>query len=298
MRIAIALGGGGARGFAHVGILEALNDAGIKIDIITGTSMGALVGAAYAAGQLQRFRLEAEKVRLQDIPRLLSPSWSWSGMFSGQNVIELLSSFIGVETIGELPIAYAAIATNLSNGNAEAIVKGSLTQAIRASISVPALFTPVTIEGQAYIDGGASEPLPISAARALGADIVIGVDLFGNNLPCPLEKNPTGSTLPAPVQSALSYLESLPEKFRPRLGNKDTSSRQSSGHVFEILEKTLVINQKHLTRLRLKEDPADILISPAVANISILDFHRFHDVVRAGEAAGKDLVKSLRERGF
>ncbi|MDD2943531.1 MAG: patatin-like phospholipase family protein [bacterium] len=298
MRIAVALGGGGAKGFAHVGILEALKNEGIKIDIITGTSMGALVGAAYAAGKLERFRLEAEKIRLQDIPRLLSPSWSWSGMFSGQNVIELLSSFIGVEKIEDLPITYAAIATNLTTGNAEALVKGSLTQAIRASISVPALFTPVMIEGRAYIDGGASEPLPISAARALGADVVVGIDLFGNALPCPPGNNPPGSSRPSPVQSALSYLESLPEKFRPRLGNKDTTSRSSSGHVFEILEKTLVINQKHLTRLRLKEDPADILISPAVANVSILDFHRFRDVVRAGEDSGKITIQALRERGF
>ena len=290
MKIGLALGGGGAKGFAHIGVLNALNDAGIPIDIIAGTSIGALVGAVYAAGHLKELEEKSSLLRITDIPMLLSPTVSAKGLFSGKQVLSLLDEFVDYENIEDLPIPFAAVAADLLASEAVVFTRGNIRQAVRASIAIPVIFTPVTLGDRTLVDGGTVDPVPVETARALGADIVIAIDLFGNspiNAAERIELNHREAEfLPSGFNSALSYLSSISTKlpFSDWL-NPGSTANTYPRHVIDILESTLAISQRQLTELRFKLAPAELVIRPTVAHIGLLDFHKGAPVIEAGRAA-------------
>ncbi|HVC11809.1 MAG TPA: patatin-like phospholipase family protein, partial [Burkholderiales bacterium] len=175
-RIGLVLGSGSARGWAHVGVIRALEEAGIRPDLVCGTSIGALVGAAYAAGELDRFEQWVLGMGFKDVLALMDVRLG-GGMLKGERLMEFLRRNFVDRPIEELPMPFAAVATALQTGAEVWLRSGSTVEAVRASIALPALFTPVVQEGRILVDGGLVNPVPVSLARAMGAEIVIAVDL-------------------------------------------------------------------------------------------------------------------------
>ena len=291
MKLGIALGGGGAKGFAHIGVLQVLKENGIDCEIISGTSVGALVGAVYASNALGEFTEEALSIKPTDIPLLLSPSFSIKGLFSVKNALEKLNCFVSEERIEDFSKKYAAVAVDILSGSLKTFTSGSVADAMRASMAIPLIFTPMIIEQSVFVDGGIIEPVPVLAARTLGAQKVIAVDLFGNtSLAHTKEKTVLHNKL---LSSAMNQLQSLLDKLPQRESSKQSESQSIS--MIDITEKTLAIVQSQLTEARLSAHPADILIQPAVADVGILDFHRGEEVVKRGRYAMDKNLGTLRE---
>ena len=173
--IAIALGGGGAKGFAHIGVLKVLESHGIKPKIVTGTSAGSFVGSIYAGGktpyQMQQIAQQLKESDLRDL------TLNSQGIVLGQKLQDFVNRNVGNKPIEQFPIRFAAVATRLDNGKKAVFIKGNVGQAVRASCSIPNVFVPATIGKTKYVDGGLVSPIPVQTARDLGADIVIAVDI-------------------------------------------------------------------------------------------------------------------------
>jgi NTE family protein len=301
MRIGIALGGGAAKGFAHIGVLNALAQAGIEFDIIAGTSIGALVGAAYAAGRLKNLEEASTKIKLTDIPLLLGPTWPKQGLFSGRKILKLLNEIINVKNIEDLRKRFAAVCVDLKNEEIVTFTSGNLHQAIRASIAIPAVFTPVIFEGKFLVDGGVLEPVPVQAAHSLGADFIVAVDLLGTSR---FETTDTGAKRilkeelwPSGANSVTSYLPSIWENssYEETFDSKGKGRRQEPG-IIDIIQRTSIITQKGLTAYRLKEFPPDFIIRPPLSHVGILDFHRGNLTIKIGEEATKAVLPKLNEK--
>ncbi len=295
MKIGFALGGGGAKGFAHLGVLKTLEAEGIRADVVSGTSIGALVGAVYAAGNLHLLEQQALAISITDIPRLLSPAWSLSGFFSGKNALEVLSELLDVENIEELKIPFAASSVDLFTSERIVHTSGDLAQAIRSSISIPGIFTPAYYGERLLIDGGTLEPLPVAPARQLGADVVIAVDLFGNS--CNMETDNSTeaeSKAASSLQSALAYLRQLASKL-PWSAAQSGVNGKPLPTIVEVIERTRGVVQRELTCLRLKEFEADVIIQPVTRGVGFLDFHRGAAVIDEGARAAKAALPRIRE---
>ena len=173
--VGLALGGGASKGFAHIGILKVLKENGIPVKVVTGTSAGSIVGSLYASGMSpDRLELEAEILNKTD---LVDPTLSFSGVIKGQKLQDYINRKVGGRAIQQFPIKFAAVATDFQTGKAVAFNKGNVGQAVRASAAIPNVFQPAEIGGRKYVDGGLSQPVPVSAARGQGANFVIAVDI-------------------------------------------------------------------------------------------------------------------------
>src|SRR5574340_370791 len=175
--IGLALGSGSARGLAHLGVVRAIEDAGIKLDFIAGTSMGALIGAIHAAGKLDELEASFRDFDWKKSASFFDVVLPKSGLLDGAKVSELVRAHIHADTIEMLPLPFAAVATDIVGGEEVVIRTGDVIEAVRASISVPGIFTPMRTNGYILVDGGLTNPVPVSVARAMGADVVIAVDL-------------------------------------------------------------------------------------------------------------------------
>ncbi len=296
----IALGGGGAKGFAHIGVLKVLAQSGIEFDVVSGTSIGALVGAAYAAGGLEKLEEISTKITLKDIPLLLGPTWPRQGLFSGRKVLKLLNDIIEVENIEDLKKPFAAVCVDLRNEEIVTFTAGNLHQAIRASIAIPAVFTPVVFEGKFLVDGGVLEPVPVQAARSLGADFIVAVDLLTSSrlqtMDIETQRILKEELWPSGTSPILNYFRSIWEKksVGERNDSKEKARLQEPG-IIDILQRTSVVTQKSLTQYRLKEYPPDFIIRPPVSRVGILDFHRGNFTIKIGEEAAKTALPRLIE---
>ena len=297
MKVGIALGSGGARGFAHIGILKILTKANIDCTVVTGSSIGALVGAAYAAGNLHLLEKAVHDISLADLPRLLSPTWSLSGFFSGKNALELLMNVIGVEKIEDLPKTFASVSTDLQTSSIIPCTNGDLRSALRSSMAIPAVFTPVTTASQILVDGGLLEPVPVEICKQLGADFVIAVDLFGETY-CSLEpeETKTANTLwPSDIRTALQYLRSLPNRLCFMGLEPDKSSMaQPATNIISIIERTLAIAQRAITEARLSKNKPDVILKPPVSHVGLLDFHRSKPVIEIGEITALEKLEEIK----
>ncbi|MCW0207806.1 MAG: patatin-like phospholipase family protein, partial [Achromobacter sp.] len=176
-RIGLALGSGSARGLAHIGVLRALKEAGITVDLVAGTSMGAVIGAVFASGKIDGLSARLRNLDWPGIVALLDPVFPRSGLIDGQRVAEFVRAHVPSARIEDLLLPFAAVATDITNGEQVVATTGDLTEAVRASIAVPGIVTPVRSNGRILVDGGLVNPVPVSVARAMGADLVIAVDL-------------------------------------------------------------------------------------------------------------------------
>jgi NTE family protein len=300
--IGLVLGSGAARGFAHIGVMRALQAHGIKPDIIVGTSMGALVGGCYATDQLDTLEDWARSLTMRRIIGYLDVRIGGSGLIGGGRLASRLEESIGQTNIEDLPIRFAAIATEIGTGHEVWLTKGSLALAVRASYALPGIFAPVHLGGRWLVDGALVNPVPVSAARALGARVVIAVnmdaDRFGR-----------GTTIASHGAALTDVPPAAPVEHAPRNGfarlrgmfsaeralKRQIISGASRPSFSTVMVESFNIMQDRLTRMRLAGDPPDVHITPRIGHIGWLDFHHAAESIAVGRAATEKAIDSITE---
>jgi NTE family protein len=289
-RVGLALGSGSARGWAHVGVIRTLEQAGIRPDVVCGTSIGALVGAAYAAGELERFEQWLHGLRIADVLSFMDVGLN-GGMIKGERLMNFFRRNFSDRPIEDLPMPFGVVATALHSGAEVWLREGSTIEAVRASIALPALFTPVIHEGRLLIDGGLVNPVPVSLARAMGADIVIAVDLSSDILGRHLHKEAEAET-EAPVTEVSEWRRKLLENLSALMpAQADDEPRFPS--MLDVLASSISIMQVRISRSRMAGDPPDAVVAPRLAHLGLLDFHRASEAIREGERAAEAAMPSL-----
>jgi NTE family protein len=296
--IALALGGGAARGFAHIGVIRTLIAKGYTPDIIAGTSFGAVVGGCYAAGKLDDVEQWGRSLTRRRVLTYLDLSFGGSGLLSGGRLAEKLTATLGDVTIEELPLRFAAIATEIGTGHEIWVTRGRLADALRASYALPGIFPAVEIGQRWLMDGALVNPVPVSAARALGARVVIAVnvntDLFGR-----------GTTIhdhgADPESEAPTIEEEVANRgLLGRFGAEKTAKRRFFGTpsrpgLSSVMVEAFNVMQDRITRARLAGDPPDVLISPRIGRIGLFDFHRAEEAIAIGAEAAEKALEPFDE---
>jgi NTE family protein len=294
--IGLALGGGVARGFAHIGVLRTFAKHGIVPDVITGTSIGAVVGGFFAAGKLDEFEAWARGLTRRRVLGLLDVSFSGSGLISGGRLARRIEETVGATKIEELTVRFAAIATEIGTGHEVWLTRGRLKEALRASYALPGVFPPVHVGGRWLVDGALVNPVPVSAARALDARLVVGVNL-NSDLPG------RGSTIAnhgydeedTPEQETTER-----KRWRGMISGERLFRRRIMGErdrpgIPSVMIEAYNVMQDRITRSRLAGDPADIMINPRLGNVGMFDFHRADEAIRCGAEAAERALETIEE---
>ncbi|MBN1153537.1 patatin-like phospholipase family protein [candidate division KSB1 bacterium] len=309
INIGLVLGSGAARGLSHIGILKVIERIGIPIDIIVGTSMGAIIGGAYAAGiSLQEMERAFCDINWFQILKMIAPSrLQLQGLFDGENIKDFMKSRFGDHIIEQLDKKFACVATDFHSGEEIVLEKGSLIDALRASMSIPLFFSPVKINGQYLVDGGVVNPVPIDIARKLGADIVIAVVVTRNINQFTAKINQQNASVvytPVPgsqfdqLSSDLSINTTLIEEKNQE--NKK-SFKENSIALTQHMNRVSIIMANTLLNLRLDSSPPDILIRPNTDQYKLTDFTRAKELITVGEQAAelvlsRELIEKLKKR--
>lgn len=273
LQVVLALGGGAARGLAHVGIIRVLQQHHVRIRGIAGTSIGAIVGAMYCAGFLDEFEAYLRKIDAKGMLRLLDPVLPRSGLLGGAKVVDQLTKFLGESTLEDLPLPFCALATELKSGEEVVLRQGNAVQAVRASFAIPGIFTPTEINGQWLVDGGISTPVPIRAARALVPNVpVIAVDL--NNVDLVFEGELLDVLQVSKEERELGRIE--------RLLNRMRSNVEERPGLFTSISDSVTHMEHRLARFQIAAEPPDLLLEPAVFGVGLFDFHRADAIIQAG----------------
>ena len=296
-RIGLALGGGSARGWAHIGAIRALEDAGIKPDIVCGTSIGALVGAAYVGGELDRLETWVRSLKLQTVVSFLDFSLN-GGLIKGDKLIEFFRSHFVDRDIHELERPFGAVATDLRRGREVWLREGRVTDAVHASIALPGLFAPVLRDGSWLVDGGLVNPVPVSLCRAMGADVVIAVDLNSDLLGRHLKPVPARATRKRAPAEPESLTDALMARIQSGMSQLGLNHRDETAPppMLDVLASSINIMQVLITRSRLAGEPADVLITPMLADLELMAFHRADTAIAAGRRAVEAVQPSLLAR--
>lgn len=301
VKIGLALGGGAARGWAHIGVIKALTAAGLKPDIIAGTSIGAVVGGCYAAGHLEDLESFARELTPRRIFGYLDFNLAGNGLIAGQRLCERLERHMGDTNIEDLPTRFTAVATEIGTGHEHWLSRGRLVEAVRASYALPGIFKPVKINGRWLFDGALVNPIPVSVCRALGARYVIAVNLNFDILG-------RGSVLPVPELDAAdddeadaifeSTIDQLPEKrsVRSLLMRQMFGKGDGAPGISTVMVDAFNIVQDRIARSRLVGDPPDAIISPRLSDVGLFDFHRATDTISRGlQSAERQIEDITRE---
>ncbi|APG11012.1 NTE family protein [Bradyrhizobium sp. JR7.2] len=297
--IGLALGGGAARGFAHIGILRTLAANGIVPDVVVGTSIGAVVGGLYAAGRLDTLQEWGRSLQgMRNILGYLDIRLSGSGLIGGEKLATRLEDAVGQTLIEDLPIKFAAVATEVRTGHEIWLTRGRVVDAMRASYALPGIFSPVLIGDRWLVDGALVNPVPVSAARALGAEIVIAAnlssDIFTHSTTI-YSHGAVPETVP-PAAEATTAKRRFPRLFSP----EKTMKREFFGGagrpgISSVMVDAFNIMQDRITRARLAGDPPDLLITPRVGHFGWFDFHRGEDLIAHGTRAAERALESIQE---
>jgi NTE family protein len=310
-RVALVLGSGAARGWAHIGVIRELEDMGIKPDLVVGASVGAVVAGAYASGNLDPFEAWISSLGRFDIIRLLDAKMTGGGFLRGDSLMGAIEKRIGNPNIEDLQMPFACVAAELGTGREVWLREGPLLDACRASIALPGLFAPSRYDpGRLLVDGGLVNPVPVSLARAMGGDVVIAVNLNGDlvgrhffvhasedevseedsekELAAIEDKDTIIARWAAKMKAGFgvrldSYISSLRRKETPDPG------------LFDVIAGALGIMQDRITRSRMAGEPPDILITPRVGNIALMDFDRAGESIAAGRKAARREQAVLRK---
>jgi NTE family protein len=296
--IGLALGGGAARGFAHIGILRALLAQGVTPNIVVGTSIGAVVGGAYAAGHLDTLEEWARSLQVRNILGYLDIRLNGSGLIGGEKLATQLEASLGKTMIEDLPVKFATVATEVRTGHEIWLTHGRMVDAMRASYALPGIFSPVLIGDRWLVDGALVNPVPVSAARALGAEIVIAAnlssDIFTHSTTIyahgAAAQTPGATTAPAPPKRGLGKFFS-PE----RTVKREFFGGGGRPGISSVMVDAFNIMQDRITRARLAGDPPDMLITPRVGQIGWFDFHRAADLIDFGARAAERAIESIQE---
>ena len=294
-KIGIALGSGVARGWAHLGVLRALERYGFKPDVLAGTSVGALVGGAYLAGHAEGLEAWARNLTKVRMLSYLDFRGRAGGLIGGRGLVEALEEHLGGVMIENLPTPFVATATDLVTGHEVWLRKGRLVEAMRCSFSLPGVFEPQRVNGRWLIDGALVNPVPVSACQAMGAQMTIAVNLntdiigrerasdsavstiAGFDLLSELEKSPI----------SVSGLTSIAKRFFGRETNTPS--------VFGVLISSLNIMQDRISRSRLAGEPPDVQINPRLGHLGLFEFDRAEEAIGEGEAAVERALPRLRQ---
>lgn len=304
-RIGLALGGGAARGWAHLGVLRVLREAGIEPDIICGTSIGAVVGGCYAAGELGALEDFALGLTRRKVFGYLDFNLAGTGLITGQRLCQRMSGHLGDRQIETLPKTFTAVATEIGTGHEIWLSRGTLVEAIRASYALPGIFKPVKINDRWLFDGALVNPVPVSVCRALGARYVIAVnlnaDMCGRGAVVPGFAAGSGSAEEDTAIAAEAAAEVSGGGGAKKLLLRQFFGRgESVPGISTVMLDAFNIVQDRIARSRLAGDPPDAIISPRLAGIGSFDFHRTEELIERGVAAARreitDISSELRAR--
>jgi NTE family protein len=301
----LVLGAGSARGWAHIGVLEVLVELGIKPDIVCGCSSGALVGASYVTGHLATL---AELVRSLTWRRTLSYmdfTWTGGGLIEGRRIVQFFESNVEDIAIERADPKFGSVATDLHSGRETWFTRGSIIDAVRASIALPGLLTPLRLRDRWLVDGSLVNPIPVSLCRALGADVIIGVSMNGDLVSRPQRGLRAELTVPLPANERSSWLRLLSRRSNAQsdyqTANKHTGVLANSRLTYaEVIGQSLLVTQDFISRVRLAADPVDVLIAPDVSHIGMVEFHRGAEAIEAGRRAAlasQDMIMQAASSG-
>jgi len=285
-KVGLVLSSGVARGWAHIGAIRALTRIGVPFDIVAGCSAGALVGGCYLAGQLDWLEKWALALNRRKVIGYLDLNLGRGGVIKGAKIVTELRRLLGPLRIEDLHVPFIAVATDLVTGHEVWLQTGDLAEAVRASFSLPGLFPPMEIDKRWLADGALVDPLPVSACRALGADLIIAINLNTDTLgkasraasPAPVTLGFDPALLDAQARASKNPLpEGLTRGMFGQEGDKP--------NIFGVMTTSLSIMQDRLTRSRLAGDPPDVHITPRVGHIGLLEFERAEEAIQAGETA-------------
>jgi NTE family protein len=296
--IGLALGGGAARGFAHIGIVKTLIAHGIVPNVVVGTSIGAVVGGAYAAGHLDTLEEWARGLQPRSVLGYLDIRLNGSGLIGGEKLATQLEAAIGPTLIEDLPLKFATVATEVRTGHEIWLTHGRMVEAMRASYALPGIFAPVLVGDRWLVDGALVNPVPVSAARALGAEIVIAANLSSDIFTHSTTIYSHGASAvpqPIPVEPAPPR-RGLGKFFSPeRAVKREFFGGGGRPGISSVMVDAFNIMQDRITRARLAGDPPDLLISPRVGQIGWFDFHRADDLIAHGARAAERAIVSIQE---
>lgn len=282
-RVGLALGSGSSRGWSHIGVIKALREHNITIDCIAGCSVGAFVGALYCVNAIDALEEYVKKMEGKSVFSLFDISFSRGGLLNGNKVEEIFSSLSNRRTFDEITTPLKIVATDLNNGEKVILDRGVLTDAIRASMSIPGMFSPVIRGKHLLVDGGLVDPVPTDVARAMGAEVVIAVDLNTNLvektdiiIQIPEIENrtePTDDDESSFLDSIIKAYENKEKGVREKF-NEWFSRSDNSPSLIDVVDSSIGIMQERITRINLAVDPPDILIRPQLGNLKILDYDK------------------------
>lgn len=296
-KIGVALGAGVARGWAHIGILKALTKAGFKPDIVAGTSIGAVAGGCYVAGKLDELEMFARSLTRRRVFGFLDFNMTGSGLISGDKLGERLGSHLGNTMIETLDRRFVAVATEIGTGHEIWLSRGHLVDAMRASYALPGIFRPVRLGGRWLFDGAIVNPIPVSVCRAMGASIVIAVNLQSDTL----SKGAVLSDQRTLEDIENDALDGVIAEQQKGGGALKLLHRQFFGRgsdapgISTVMMEAFNITQDRIARSRLAGDPPDFTIAPKLSHIGTFDFHRAEELVAIGEAAAEKALAEIRE---
>jgi NTE family protein len=295
-RIGIALGGGAARGWAHIGVMRALDEAGLAPHIIAGTSIGAVVGGCYVAGVLDSVERFARGLTRRRVFGLLDLNFAGSGLISGNRLTKLLIETLGGKRIEELPRRFVSVATELATGHEIWMSRGNLVEAMRASYALPGLFQPVNVGGRWLVDGAIVNPVPVSVCRALGADIVIAVnlssDVFGRGTV--VQDHSADPIADQAIDEATAGGIVSGEDARKILRRQLIGGNNGPPGISSVMVEAFNIIQDRIARSRLAGDPPDVTINPKLGRIGLFEFHRAGEAIDAGYDVGRRMASEIR----
>jgi NTE family protein len=293
--IGIALGGGAARGWAHIGVLKTLVDAGIRPDIVAGTSIGAVVGGCYVADRLDVLERFARELTRRRVFGYLDFNLAGSGLITGQRLCDRLEEHLSERTIETLEAPFTAVATEIGTGHEVWLSRGRLVDAIRASYALPGIFRPVKINGRWLFDGALVNPVPVSVCRALGARYVIAVNL---------NTEMYGRSTVAPEVAAGRHERPSAEPSEIKVGNGRAALKLLQRQLFgkggddvpgisTVMIEAFNIVQDRIARSRLAGDPPDVMVSPRLGGVGPFDFHRADELIERGAAAARRVIEDI-----
>ena len=295
LTIGLALGSGSSRGWAHIGIINELAKLGIEPDIVCGTSVGAMVGAAYAMGNLEKLEAWACSVTKLDVARFLDINTSMTGFVHTERFHAYLNENIASDDdiIEDLSKTYAAVSTDLESGREVWLTQGSIIQAVWSSMAMPGLFPAIRNDHRWLVDGGLVNPVPVSVCRALGADIVIAVnlngDIVGKHLEKPIPEKNSNNSITVKISELVKEYTNL------SFFDEDIKNKERPPSLLNAIAASVNITQDRITRSRMAGDPPDIMFSPRLSDIGLLELYRAEEAIMEGRRCVQRKIPELKD---
>ena len=302
--IGLALGSGAARGLAHIGILKVLTEAKVPIRLVTGTSIGAFIGALYAAEvPVDRMETAACDLDWRRLTSFIDPVLPFSGLIDGKKLMAFMAELLPVRTFEELSLPLAVTATDIKTGEAVIIKQGGLLEALRASLAFPGIFSPVRFGSRHLVDGGLCNPVPVDIARSLGAERVVGICTIPRVAKeAPETFVPAGRSKPSlnrrlrSIFSADTIEEAFGRIFGDGLTTRNAESfEEKAPNIFRICAQSVAIMENEINELRLGQNRHDLIIRPSLEDITLLEFFRAKEIIAAGETAARADLARIRD---